>query len=150
MRATSTNRRNRSELPSVNHQRMWVDMRDANMTLAEVGILVGVSTTAVWGWVNGVDTPKMKNLILFARAVGGNVRNYVIPQHRQTLVDFERELARISKRREEGSLVGLNKVDVQVIRILQQIDKIDEEKHAEEPPQHTPLKDLVENDLVDD
>ena len=141
----SKNKRNSSEFDSVNYQLMWVDMKMAGLSLQKVAMEIGVSKQAVWRWLQGYDTPKMMNLVNFANAVGKDPRDYVDDIYKAMILRFERKMA-VDLRSDDDNLQGVTKGDIQLVRVLKQIDALedkdkddDEDDNLSDNPLHRHL-----------
>ncbi len=143
------NRRNKSPLGKIAYALLSVDRKIAGLTIRQAAKLVGVNHSSIWRWEHGDETPTIKNLVKYAYVLGTNPRDYVDDIYKKAVFIFEEKIA-VYIRENEEALESITKGDISLMRILKQMDVVEENLHIEETPQHTPLKDLVENDLVDD
>ena len=142
-------RRNKSPLGKIAYALLSVDRKRAGLSLRRAGELVGVNNSSIWRWEHGDETPTVKNLVKYAYVLGTNPRDYVDDIYKKAVFTFEEKIA-VWIRDNENALESVTKGDIALMRVLKQIDVIEEQEQHREEPVHSPLKDLVEKDLVDD
>ena len=118
--------RGNSDIPcNVNFQLMWVHRQKMGLSMQQLGDIIGVNKTAIWGWEQGKFKPKLRQLVKFAKAVGQpSARIYVDSVYQQAILTFERKIA-VWIDDNHDILDSITKGDIALMRVLKQMDKIE-------------------------